>query len=161
VSDGPGARAGARGPARDYPERPILGVGAVIVDGDAVVLVRRKYEPLAGQWSLPGGAVEAGETLVEAVRREVLEETGLDVHVGPLVALVDRIDRDEAGRVRHHFVIADYLCRPADGALRAGSDATEVALVREADLDAHGVTPAAAEVVKRGLRMARDPDLGR
>jgi ADP-ribose pyrophosphatase YjhB (NUDIX family) len=80
---------------REYPERPIVGVGAVIVEGGKVLLIRRRYEPLKGQWSLPGGAVEVGEALERAVEREMLEETGLAVDVGPVIEVFDRITRDE------------------------------------------------------------------
>ena len=89
-----------------------MGVGAVIVDRGRVVLIKRRFEPLAGQWSLPGGAVDVGETLVECVAREMLEETGLVVEVGPVVEVFDRIIRDDEGRVQFHYVLVDYLCRP-------------------------------------------------
>src|SRR5438552_13789207 len=102
---------------REYPVRPIVGVGAVVLDGDRVLLVKRAHEPLKGEWSLPGGAVEVGETLEAAVAREVREETCLEVEVGPLVEVVNRIVRDPGGRVEYHFVIVDYLCRPIGGTL--------------------------------------------
>src|SRR3989440_8404211 len=100
------------GSGRRYPERPIVGVGAVVLDGDRVLLAKRAHEPLKGQWSLPGGGVEIGETLEEALRREVLEETGLAVSVGPVVEIFERIERQADGRIEYHFVIVDYLCRP-------------------------------------------------
>jgi len=104
--------------SREYPARPIVGVGAVIVmDDRRVVLVKRRYEPLAGQWSLPGGRLEVGETLEAGTRREIREETGLAVEVGPVVEVFDRNLVDEAGRVRYHFVLVDYLCRPVGGRL--------------------------------------------
>src|SRR5579862_6341980 len=96
---------------RTYPERPIVGVGAVILDSGRVLLVKRAHEPLKGEWSLPGGAVDVGETLEAAVAREILEETGLMVDVGPLVEVVQRITRDADGRIEYHFVIVDYACR--------------------------------------------------
>jgi mutator protein MutT len=140
--------------SRAYPERPIVGIGAILVIDDGVVLVRRKHAPSAGQWSLPGGAVELGETLKQAVRREVREETGLEVEVGPLVAIVDRIRRDGRGRIQYHFVLNDYLCRPSGGTLEAGSDASDIAVVRLEELAAYGVAPATRQVIARGLEMA-------
>ncbi len=97
----------------------------MIVDQGRVVLIKRRFEPLAGHWSLPGGAVDVGETLVECVAREMLEETGLVVEVGPVVEVFDRIVRDGDGRVQFHYVLVDYLCRPTGGALQAGSDVAE------------------------------------
>ena len=109
-------------PPRKYPPRPVVGVGAVILHDDRVVLIQRKYEPLAGQWSLPGGTLELGESLEAGVAREIGEETGLDVEVGPVVEVFDRILLDAGGRVQYHFVLVDYLCRPIGGQLQAGSD---------------------------------------
>ena len=97
----------------------------MIVDRGRVVLIKRRFEPLAGQWSLPGGAVDVGETLAECVAREMLEETGLVVEVGPVVEVFDRIMRDDEGRVQFHYVLVDYLCRPIGGELRAGSDVAD------------------------------------
>ncbi len=140
---------------RRYPSRPIVGVGAVIVTTPGeVVLVRRAREPLAGQWSLPGGAVEAGETLAAALAREVLEETGLDVEVGHLVDVLDRIYMDESGRVEYHYVLADFLCRPRGGQLRAGSDVTDAMAVAPAALDAYALPADTRRVIDRGLAMA-------
>jgi ADP-ribose pyrophosphatase YjhB (NUDIX family) len=101
----------------------MIGVGAIIMDGDRVLLVRRGREPAYGQWSLPGGLVEVGEDLVSAVRREVLEEVGLDVEVLDLVAVLDRILPDAAGRVEYHYVLMDFLCKPLGGIPRPASDA--------------------------------------
>src|SRR5438094_7323538 len=100
---------------REYPERPVVGVGAVIVEDGRVVIIRRRYEPLAGHWSLPGGGLELGETLEQGVAREMLEETGLDVEVGPVIEVFDRIMYDDEKRVRYHYVLVDYLCRPIAG----------------------------------------------
>jgi ADP-ribose pyrophosphatase YjhB (NUDIX family) len=126
-----------------------------------VVLVRRRFEPLAGQWSLPGGAVEVGETLEEATAREVAEESGLLVSVGPAVEVFDRIMRDREGRVRYHYVLVDYLCRPRGGRLAAGSDVSEVVLADPAGLDAYQLTAKAAAVIRAAIRMAEAPGADR
>jgi len=136
---------------RLYPERPIVGVGAVIFDGDCVLLVKRGREPLKGQWSLPGGAVDVGETLDQAIAREVKEETGLDVEAGPVVEVVDRIHRDASGRVEYHFVIVDYLCRLRGGALVPASDADAAAWVKVAEIEGYRVAEAAANVIRKAL----------
>ena len=107
---------------RDYPPHPLVGVGAIILDGDRVVLVRRGHQPAQGDWSLPGGLVELGETIEEAVIREVEEEVGLTVEVVHLVAVVDWILLDTSDRVEFHYVLMDFLCRRTGGLLRAGSD---------------------------------------
>lgn len=142
--------------SREYPERPIVGVGAVIIQDGRVVLIRRKYEPLAGQWSLPGGALEIGETLEAGVAREMLEETGLEVEVGPVIEVFDRITFDATRRVRYHFVLIDYLCWPIGGELRAGSDVDDVALVDPSELARYEITAKATAVIHRGLQLARE-----
>ena len=142
---------------RLYPERPIVGVGAVVLDADGrVVLIRRRFEPLAGRWSLPGGTLELGETLESGVAREILEETGLYVAVGPVIEVFDRIMLDADSRVRYHFVLVDYLCRPTGGALHAGSDVDAAVLADPADLTSFGLTDKAAAVIARGVELARD-----
>ena len=145
----------AREDTRQYPERPIVGVGAVIVEGAKVVIVKRRYEPLAGRWSLPGGALELGETLETAVAREMREETGLDVEVGPVIEVFDRIILDAERRVRYHFVLVDYLCWPIGGGLQAGSDVDEALLVDPASLDAYDLTVKAQAVIERALELER------
>jgi mutator protein MutT len=142
--------------SRQYPERPIIGVGAVIVDEGKVLLIRRRYEPLKGEWSLPGGMVEIGETLESALMREMLEETGLRVDVGPVVEVFDRIMRDEQQRVRYHFVLVDYLCWPADGSLHAGSDVDAAIWVDPAMLARYSLTQKATSVIERALTLARE-----
>jgi ADP-ribose pyrophosphatase YjhB (NUDIX family) len=142
--------------SRQYPERPIVGVGAVIVDDGKVVLIKRKYEPLKGHWSLPGGMVEVGEALDTAVTREMQEETGLIVDVGPVIEVFDRIMRDEQQRVRYHFVLIDYLCWPSSGSLRAGSDVDDAIWVDPGALGPYSLTDKATSVIQRGLTLARE-----
>ena len=141
---------------RIYPGRPFVGVGAVVVDGARVVLIKRRFEPLAGHWSLPGGAVEVGETLEGCVTREMKEETGLDVEVGPVIEVFDRITRDEDGRVRYHYVLVDYLCRRIGGDLRPGSDVDDAVLVDLSELPAYNLTAKATAVIERALELARE-----
>ena len=142
---------------RHYPARPIVGVGAVILDGPRVLLVRRAHEPLKGEWSLPGGAVELGETLETALAREVLEETGLDVVVGPVVEVIDRVHRAPDGRVEYHFVIVDYLCTVRGGVAAHGSDASDVRWVPIADLSPYRLTDKAIGVIKRAVDLRGEP----
>jgi 8-oxo-dGTP diphosphatase len=141
---------------RTYPERPFVGVGAVIVDGARVVLIRRRFDPLAGEWSLPGGVVAAGETLEMSVRREMEEETGLVVTVGPVIEVFDRITRDDDGRVQYHYVLVDYLCWPSGGVLRAGSDVDAAVWVDVSDLSQYGITEKAAAVIARAFELAAE-----
>jgi len=133
--------------SREYPSRPIVAVGGVVFIDDRVVLVKRRNEPLVGRWSLPGGAVEVGETLKEALRRELREELGIEVAVGPLVELLDRITRDEKGRIRYHYVLADYVCGRVRGTLRPGSDAGTLALAHPDQLAPYGLTERAVAVI--------------
>jgi 8-oxo-dGTP diphosphatase len=139
---------------RKYPDRPIVGVGAVIIDGDRVLLIKRAHEPLKGEWSLPGGAVEVGESLEGALIREVREETCLDVTVGPVVEVLDRIGRDAADRIEYHFVIIDYLCRVASGTATCGSDAAEVQWTQHRDLANYRLTTAATAVIEKAFAMS-------
>jgi 8-oxo-dGTP diphosphatase len=140
---------------RKFPDRPFVGVGAVVLDpGDRVLLARRGHEPLMGEWSLPGGAVELGETLEAAVAREVLEETGLAVDVGPVVEVFDRVDHASDGRVEYHFVIIDYLCRAAGDRLVSGSDADDVRWVRPEELAAYRLTERATRVITKAISLA-------
>ncbi len=140
---------------RKFPDRPFVGVGAVVLDpGGRVLLARRGHEPLMGEWSLPGGAVELGETLEAAVAREVLEETGLAVEVGPVVEVLDRVDHAPDGRVEYHFVIIDYLCRATGDHLVSGSDADAVQWVRPDELAAYRLTEKATSVVNKAISLA-------
>lgn len=137
---------------RRYPERPLVGVGALIVEDGRLLLVRRGSPPQQGQWSLPGGLVEAGEQLEEAVRREAREETGLEVEVVELAGVFERIVRDAEGRLEYHYVLLDYLCHVRGGDLRHGSDAMAAAWVRLDELGEYALTPGTREFLERVLR---------
>jgi 8-oxo-dGTP diphosphatase len=139
---------------REYPAAPVVGVGGVVVRDGRALIVRRGHEPRRGEWSLPGGMVELGEHLEDAVRRELLEETGLAVVVGPMVETFDRVHRDAEGRVRFHFVIIDFQCTAPFGEPVAGSDAEAVAWVTATDLPAYGVNAHAAAVIRKALALA-------
>ena len=139
--------------SRLYPARPIVGVGGVIIADGCVVLIKRRYEPLAGQWSLPGGSLEVGESLADGACRELREETGLIVDVGPIVEVFDRIVRDEDGRVRYHFVLVDFLCRPIGGTLEAADDVSDARWVSLDGLTSYGLTEKATSVIGLGQRL--------
>jgi 8-oxo-dGTP diphosphatase len=137
---------------REYPDRPIVGVGALIFDEGRVLLVKRGNPPMQGEWSLPGGALEIGETLVEGVRREVLEETGLSVEPLTIIEVFDRIARDEAGRVQYHYVLVDYLCRVTGGSPACASDAADLRWAAADELDA--IAPFTREVIMKAWKIA-------
>ncbi len=141
---------------REYPSVPLVGVGAVIVHQGRVLLVQRGREPMKGRWSIPGGLVETGEMLSEAVVREVREETGLEVEPVELIELLDRIHR-EGERVRYHYVIADYLCRVTGGTLKAASDADAVRWTERAEWNSHSalmLDPITVRVIEAGWQRA-------
>ena len=146
---------------REFPEAPIVGVGAVIIEQNRVLLVQRGREPLKGKWSLPGGMLELGESLAEGVVREVREETGLIVEVLELVELLDRVHREsipDGERVRYHYVIADYLCRVVGGTLQASSDADAVRWIERAEWNSHSalaLDPITIRVIEAGWQRAR------
>jgi 8-oxo-dGTP diphosphatase len=142
--------------SREYPARPIVGVGGVVLLDNRVVLIRRANEPRKGQWSIPGGTLELGETLVEGVRRELLEEVGLEVEVGALIEAFERIYHDPDGRLLFHFVILDYLCRARSGTPTAGGDALEVALVADGELDRYALSETVTRVLRKAFEMARN-----
>lgn len=146
--------------ARDYPAAPVAAVGGVVLEGERVLLVKRALPPRQGEWSLPGGRLELGESLVDGVRREVKEETGLEVAVGPMVEVFDRVHRDDAGAIRYHFVIVDFLCRPIGGTLAAGDDASDVRWVAREGVAALGVNAFAAAVIEKAFRLRSDGEPG-
>ena len=116
--------------SREYPKFPLVGVGAVIVRDKEVLLIKRAAPPKEGYYSIPGGLVEVGERVEDAVRREVYEETGLKIEIEKLIAVMDNIIKDEGGRVKYHYILVDYLAKPIGGELRVSSDASDVKWVR-------------------------------
>jgi ADP-ribose pyrophosphatase YjhB (NUDIX family) len=138
---------------RRYPDRPVLGVGAVVLAGDRVLLVKRGSPPSQGLWSLPGGGVEKGESLKNAVAREVLEETGVAVEVGPLVGVFERLLNDSQGRLEYHYVLLDYLCRAEPVPPRAGDDAADARWVPLDQVDQAGLTPDTAALIKKAAAL--------
>ena len=137
---------------REYPASPIIGVGGIIVQDGRVLLVKRGRPPLAGEWSIPGGALETGETLLEALRREMREETGLEVQPHELLAVFDRIIRDEQGRAQYHYVLIDYLCTVQSGQACAASDAEDCRWVSPSELSGYNLRPDTLEVIHKALQ---------
>jgi len=141
--------------AREYPAHPVVGVGAVVVRDGRALIVKRAHEPRKGEWSLPGGLLELGESLPDAVRREIKEETSLDIEVGPIIETFDRVHRDDEGKIRYHFVIVDYVCWPNGGEAVPGSDAEGVAWVSADEIDEYKVNAHAKAVILKGLGVLR------
>jgi 8-oxo-dGTP diphosphatase len=148
--------------SREYPERPMVGVGGVIIDQGRALLIRRGSEPLLGEWSIPGGSLELGETLEEGVARELLEETGLTVRVIELIEVFDRIYVESTAGAgegkkgpRFHYVIVDYLCERVAGEALAGSDVTDVAFASESELGQYHLTETATRILKKAFAMDR------
>ena len=137
--------------AREFPDKPLVGVGAVIVQDNRVLLIRRGQAPLLGEWSLPGGVLECGETLREATIREAREETGLIVETGETLGVYERVIRSDDGRVRYHYVLIDFLCRAVAGDLKAGSDAADVRWFAREELPPLKLAYDASDVVLKGL----------
>lgn len=142
--------------SRRYPARPLLGVGAVIFQGGSVLLIERGQEPLQGWWTLPGGLVETGERLDQALRREVLEETGLIVEPLTVAAVFERIMPDSGGRIEYHYVILDYLCRPVGGTLASGSDVSAARWVEVDAIHSLRIAPGTPPVIEKALGIWRE-----
>jgi 8-oxo-dGTP diphosphatase len=138
-------------PKREYPASPVVGVGGVVIHEGRALLIKRGSEPLKDQWSIPGGTLELGESIKEGVRRELLEETGIEVRVGELIEVFDRIFRDATGNIQYHFVIVDYLCEKISGEAKPASDVTDTAWVREEDLWNYKLTEAATRVIRKAF----------
>ena len=141
---------------RRYPERPVVGVGALIFKRDSILLVERGRPPLKGYWSLPGGVLELGEHLGNAVRREVREETGLEIKPVAVVEIFERIMRDKDGKPEYHYVLVDYLCKITGGDLSAGDDSSKVEWVRRKDLPGVKLTEGTLAVIERTFEKRRN-----
>ena|SRR5438128_11341013 len=139
---------------REYPDRPIVGVGAIIVDNGRVVLIKRGKAPLLGEWSVPGGMLELGETMRQAAEREALEETGLEVRTTELLGVFDRIVSDDAGRHQYHYVLIDFLCEVISGKLKAAGDAAEARWFTAEELSKLLLPKDTAAVTRLGLEKA-------
>lgn len=137
---------------RAYPPRPILGVGALIFEGDQILLIQRGKEPLKGYWTIPGGAVETGEVLREAMKREVKEETGLDVEPREVVEVFERITPDAEGRTKYHYVLIDYRCDVVGGTLQAASDVADARWVTLGGLGQYQLTSGTLPIIERAYR---------
>ncbi|MDH4208134.1 MAG: NUDIX hydrolase [Anaerolineae bacterium] len=142
---------------REYPAAPIPSVGAIVLKGDQVLLVLRGQQPSRGKWSIPGGVLELGEVIEQAARREVREECGLEIEVGPVVEVRDAIFRDEDEQVRFHYVLIDVLARYVEGTPTAGSDVEDARWVGESELSSLALTPGLRDVLLRAIR-SRDLD---
>jgi 8-oxo-dGTP diphosphatase len=140
---------------REYPDSPLVGVGAVIIEDGRVLLVKRGHPPLAGEWSIPGGVLELGETLRQAAVREAREETSLIVESADLLGVYDRVLRDDAGRTLYHFVLIDFLCRPVEGKAKAADDADEVRWFTREEAGKLGLPEDTAEVIRLGLEKGK------
>ena len=136
---------------REYPDLPLVGVGSIIIEQDRVLLVKRGHAPLAGEWSIPGGVLEVGETLRQAAAREAMEETGLSVEVGDLLGVYDRILRDADERTLYHYVLIDFLCHRIAGNPRASGDALEARWFTLTELKDLVLAADTAEVIHLGF----------
>src|ERR1700730_6482848 len=136
---------------REFPEVPLVGVGAIIIEDARVVLVKRAHPPLQAEWSIPGGVLEVGGLVREAAIREAREETGLTVEPGELLGVYDRVLRDAERRVQYHYVLIDFLCRQVAGDLAAASDAAEVRWFSQEELPALKLAEDTLDVIRKGF----------
>lgn len=144
--------------SREYPARPFLAVGCIVIRDRQVLLIQRGKRPSYGRWSIPGGAVEVGESLQEAIRREVLEEAGIEIEVGPVVEVVERIVPDGAGQTRFHYVIVDFAAKYRLGYPRPGDDSIGAVWADLDGLEVYELAPQTVEVIRKGARMINDGD---
>jgi len=143
---------------REYPEQPLVGVGAIIIEQDRVLLVKRGHPPLLGEWSIPGGVLEVGETLREAAVREALEETGLTVETADLLGVYDRILRDADERTLYHYVLIDFLCRRVAGEPQASGDADEVRWFTREEAANLSLAEDTLDVIRKGFEKGSEPE---
>ncbi len=136
---------------REYPPQPLVGIGAIVIENSRVLLIKRGKAPLLGEWSIPGGMLELGETVREAAVREAREETGLTVETGELLGVFDRVIRDEQGRIRYHYVLIDFLCRRISGEVQAAGDADEARWFTPEEVAKLLLAEDTAEVIRRGF----------
>ena len=141
---------------REYPDRPIASVAACVFKGDRVLLIKRARQPSQGLWSVPGGAIELGETIRDAVKRELREECGIEIEVDRVINTVDLILPDEKGRIWFHYVVTYLLARYISGEACPGSDALEVRWARSEELDTLNMTPAVRKNMKYSFEVARE-----
>jgi ADP-ribose pyrophosphatase YjhB (NUDIX family) len=140
---------------REFPDAPLVGVGAIVIEDSRIVLVKRLHPPLQAQWSIPGGVLEVGELVREAAMREAREETGLIVEPGELLGVYDRVLRDVEQRVQYHYVLIDFLCRRVAGELQAADDAAEVRWFTREELPALKLAEDTQDVIRKGFEKLR------
>ena len=136
---------------REYPDRPVLGVGGVIFNNEKVLLVVRGKEPGYGRWSIPGGVIELGETIKEGLLREIMEETGLEVEIGGMVEVLEWVSRDENDRIKYHYVLVDYWCKCLSVEINPSSDVLDAKWVLLSEISNYDLPLATLEVINKGF----------